>query len=55
MACLVFLLIENWPLLWVAVGVLIAAMLAEFPTTGSLRRYVESRRQLAELAPEGRD
>ena len=55
MACLVFLLIENWPLLWVAVGVLIAAMLAEFPTTGGLRRYVESRRQLAELEPAGRE
>lgn len=53
--CLVFLLIENWPLLWVAVGVLIAAMLSEFPTTAGVRRYVESRRQLAELNPAERE
>ena len=51
LVCLVFLLLENWPYLWIAIGVLIAAMLGEFPTGASLRRYVESRRQLAELEP----
>ena len=52
--CLIAVLIENWPYVWIGVGVLIAAMLAEFPTAGGLRRYVESRRQLAAFASEDR-
>ena len=46
---LVVLLVEDWWPSWLLVGVLLAGMLAEFPTAGSLRRYAESRRQLAEF------
>ena len=46
------LMIEDWWPSWLLVGVLLAAMLTEFPTAGGLRRFVESRRQLAELDPD---
>ena len=49
---LVFLLAEDWWPSWLMVGALIVAMLAQFPTPGAVRRYVESRRQLAELEPQ---
>lgn len=49
---LVFWLIEGWWPTWLVVGVLLAAMLAQVPTTGKVRRYVEARDQLRALEPD---
>ncbi|MEM9701598.1 MAG: hypothetical protein AAF907_04050 [Planctomycetota bacterium] len=51
---LVALMLEQWTPGWLAVGLLLLAMLVEFPSAGSLRRFVESRRQLAALDPDAR-
>ena len=55
MLCVVFQLVEPWWPVWLAVGALVLALLGEFPTVGRLRRYLETRRQLAALAPRGEE
>ena len=47
--CLVAHLIDAWWPAWVGVGVAVVGMLAAFPTPGRLRRFIEGRRQLAQL------